>query len=359
MIDIILGRKMMANPMHVKILRQGTQKWNKWRKAHPEIQPDLSGYDLARLKKIRGPQRLEGPDSPPGGGSGGPPGGGGVMSEPRSKLSLNKVNLAGANLQRAIFTGKYLNGADLSNADLRKAQLNDCLFNSATFKGADLREVNLKGAKLIRTDMSRADLSGAFVYGISVWDVNFDGAIQKNLIITRGGEPAITLDNLEVAQFVHLLLQNPRVRGVIDTITQKVVLILGRFTLKRKTILDAIRKELRRRDYVPILFDFKKPSRRSTVETVTTLAGMARFVIADLTDAKSVLQELQAIVPDLPNVPVQPLLISSQSAPGMLDYFKRFPWFLNTYRYDDLAKLLGSMKDVIAPAEKMARQLTS
>ena len=85
-----------------------------------------------------------------------------------------------------------------------------------------------------------------------------------------------------------------------NALTSKVVLILGRFTPERKVVLDAIREELRRRHYLPVLFDFVKP-------TISTLAHMARFVIADLTDAKSVLQELQAIVPLSPSVPVQPL----------------------------------------------------
>jgi hypothetical protein len=59
------------------------------------------------------------------------------------------------------------------------------------------------------------------------------------------------------------------------------VLILGRFTDERKAILDALREELRKRDYLPILFDFEVPTTR---ETVFLLARMARFIIADLTD---------------------------------------------------------------------------
>src|SRR5262249_627555 len=82
--------------------------------------------------------------------------------------------------------------------------------------------------------------------------------------------------------------------------TSKVVLILGRFTPKRKIVLDAIRDELRKRSYLPLLFDFEKPFNRDITETVSTLAHMARFVIADITDAKSIPQELIRIVPIFP-----------------------------------------------------------
>jgi hypothetical protein len=37
----------------------------------------------------------------------------------------------------------------------------------------------------------------------------------------------------------------------------------------------------RQRKYVPILFDFEKPKSRNTEETITLLARMARFVVAD------------------------------------------------------------------------------
>ena len=130
------------------------------------------------------------------------------------------------------------------------------------------------------------------------------------MVITSGDEPAITVDNIEVAQFVYLLLHNEKIRDVINTITSKVVLILGRFTDERKSVLDAIREELRKRDYLPILFDFNVPATRDITETVSLLARMARFIIADLTDPSSIPKELEAIVPSLA-VPIQPLLEGS------------------------------------------------
>ena len=166
------------------------------------------------------------------------------------------------------------------------------------------------------------------MYGISAWNVKLEGAIQSNLVITPDGESPIQVDNLEVAQFIYLLLNNQKIRSVIDTITSKVVLILGRFTPERKIVLDAIRDELRKRDYLPVLFDFEKPASRDLTETVSTLAHMARFVIADITDAKSIPQELMAIVPNMPSVPVQPLLLASQQEYGMFEHFRNFPWVL-------------------------------
>jgi uncharacterized protein YjbI with pentapeptide repeats len=180
-------------------------------------------------------------------------------------------------------------------------------FRAADLRGADLSGADFTHATLVETNLEGANLTDRSVYGISAWNVRLDGAIQSNLVITPQHEAVIQVDNLEVAQFIYLLLKNEKIRDVIDTITSKVVLILGRFTPERKVVLDAIREELRSRHYLPVLFDFAKPKNQTTVETISTLAHMARFVIADLTDAKSVLQELQAVVPLSPSVVVQPL----------------------------------------------------
>ena len=129
---------------------------------------------------------------------------------------------------------------------------------------------------------------------------------------------------------------------------------------ERKAVLDALRDELRKRNYLPILFDFNKPSSRTTDETITLLARMARFVIADISDAKSVLQELRAIVPELPSVPVQPVIIASQEEPGMFDFYRHFPWFLPVHRYDTPAQLLSELSDrVIEPSEAKALEFRS
>jgi hypothetical protein len=166
------------------------------------------------------------------------------------------------------------------------------------------------------------------------------------------------VDNLEVAQFIYLLLNNQKIRRVIDTITSKVVLILGRFSPERKLILDAVRNQLRAYDYLPVLFDFEKPTNRNFTETVKTLAHLAHFIIADLTDPSSIPQELQAIVPTL-SVPVQPLLLKEKQEYAMfVDFLKTYHWVLPIYYYTDQANLLASLKErVIVPAEQKAMEL--
>ena len=91
--------------------------------------------------------------------------------------------------------------------------------NLVDFRGAILNGAMLDLASLVSTDFTDATLKDCSIYGISAWDVQLDGAEQLNLTITPHGEPTITVDNLKVAQFIYLLLNNKKIREVIDTIT--------------------------------------------------------------------------------------------------------------------------------------------
>jgi hypothetical protein len=291
--------------------------------------------------------------------------------------NLSGARLRDANLIEAKFYGAHLARADLTHADLREANLNradlrEADLSEADLRGADLNQVNLTQANLTRANLAAAkleastlvdthligaDLSGCRIYGVSAWGLKLEGSKQQNLVITHADEPAITVDNVEVAQFIYLMLNNQKVRDVIDTITSKAVLILGRFTDERKAVLDALRDELRRRNYLPILFDFDVPATRDITETVSLLAHMARFIVADLTDPSSIPKELEAIVPSLA-VPVQPLLEGSSRPYGMFKDYWKYDWVLPVYRYEGLEPLLTTLAEkVIAPAEEKVKDL--
>jgi len=341
----------MANPEHVRVLMEGVEAWNKWRDqgASLQIKPDLSDIEVSeefwleeadfRWTNLSNAK---------------------LRKTILAKANCYKANLSGADLSGAFAPNTTLILADLRNATIVDASLNAANMLQADLSGADLSGTDMKLCHLVQSKLIGANLSGCKIYGASVWESDLSGANQSDLILSPNGEPIITTDNIEIAQFIYLLLNNQKIRHVIDTITSKVVLILGRFTPERKAILEAIRDELRKRNYLPVLFDFEKPSSRDTTETVSTLAHMARFVIADITDAKSIPQELMRIVPALPSVPVQPLLLDSQKEHGMFEHFRRFPWVLEPYLYDDEDGLLAALAEkVIGPAEAKAKAQTA
>jgi hypothetical protein len=280
-----------------------------------------------------------------------------------SQANLTHATLAAARLERADLRGANLRDATLVGADLRRADLTDADLVGADLRSADLRGAclagaNLTAAVLVRARLQGADFSNCRVYGVSAWDVKVNEATRMNLIITPKTQPAISVDNLEVAQFIYLLLDNTKVRNVIDTIGKKAVLILGRFTPERKAVLEAIRDKLREYGYLPILFDFDPPRSRDLTETVATLAHLSRFIIADLTEPRSIPQELSMVVPNLRSVPVQPILADADREWGMFEHFTAYPWVLPIHKYHFIEDLLADLKDkVIAPAEQKADEL--
>ena len=243
---------------------------------------------------------------------------------------------------------------DLSNSDLRNADLRGATLQKVNLENTNLDRADLRMTHLIECDLSNANVSNCSIYGISTWGLILNDTKQENLIITLPQESTITVDNIDVAQFMYLIINNKKIRDVIDTVSKKVVLILGRFTRERKMVLTAIKTELRNLEYLPIMFDFEPPVSRDITETVSILAHIARFIIADITDAKSIPQELQRIIPDLPSVPVQPILQRECPEYGMFEHFKNYPWVMKVVFYKDLQQILNAFqKDIIRPLEEI------
>lgn len=112
-----------------------------------------------------------------------------------------------------------------------------------------------------------------------------------------------------------------------------------------------------RRDLTPILFDFNKPTSKDVTGTVETLARMARFIIADLTDPSSIPHELATIIPFLRTTPVLPLRKYGSGHYTMFDDFKRaYNWVLEVQEYADAESLMAGLPTLIQPAEDMAIQ---
>jgi uncharacterized protein YjbI with pentapeptide repeats len=275
----------------------------------------------------------------------------------RSKLqhvTAGNADLTGALLGGADLSRTDLNGAKLNGARLRGANLRDADLRAADLTGADLADADLSMASFIGTVLVRAQMPRARVYGVSTWNVRVEDALQDDLVITPHGEPTITVDDLELAQLVYLLLDNAKIRNVLDTVTSKTVLIIGRFTAERKRILDAMRDHFRTLDLVSIVFDFDRPASRNLTETVTLLARMSRFIVADLTDPSSVPHELGVIVGEV-HVPVQPVIAAGHRPYAMFADLLEHDGVLPPYTYASESALLAAFAGELIPAIESAR----
>jgi len=204
----------------------------------------------------------------------------------------------------------------------------------------------------VSADLTDADLTGCRVYGVSAWDLKLAGAKQQNLVITLAGEHAVTVDNIEVAQFVYLLLHNEKIRDVIDTIGKKGVLLLGRFTEGRMVVLERLRDKLRDLGFVPMVFNFDKPKTKGFTETVRLLCSLSRFVIVDITKPRSTPLELQATVPDY-MVPFAPIIQQGEEPFAMFSDLLKYDWVLKpVISYPSVDRLIAVLKDeIVKPAE--------
>lgn len=237
------------------------------------------------------------------------------------------------------------NYCDLSGAQLNGADLSDSTFKKTNLEGANLSFSNLSNTIFTSSNLRNAILTNSRIYGIAAWDLKKEGMIQKDLLIEASGE-IVTVDDLEIAQFVYMLLNNKNLTSAISTIGKKGVLILGRFTPERKAILDAIREELRNNyNLLPIVFDFERATEKDVTETVKILAGLSRFVIADITSPKSSPLELQATIPNY-MVPFVTIIQEGEAPFSMFtDLWKKYDkWVLKPLEYPSLEILLANFK---------------
>lgn len=358
----------MANEEHLTILRQGVEVWNKWRQNNnnrPDLsQANLSDADLQRanLREVNLSRTnlldavligadLQGADLS-------------AAYLARANLTsarlvqanlcqamlleadarlanfehanLSQAELTDANLSQAILSGAILirtdftrvsfHMADLSGADLRNAVMYGANLWRANLSGAYLEGADLRNATFVETKIENADLTGSAVYGISVWEVEGKPKAQLNLNIAPHGEPPLLVDEIEVAQFIYLLLKHQKLRNVINAVTEKGVLILGRFGDGGLEILQAIATKLRALKYLPIIFDFDRPKGQNYTETIKTLVGLSRFVVADLS-GPSVPQELYATVPHH-KIPFIFIIEKSRKPFAMSVDLLEYPWVI-------------------------------
>ena len=124
--------------LHQHIIENSVEQWNKWRKEHPTVLPNLNGANLSCCYLL--------------------------------DANLSGVSLRGADLSHACLIGADLRWADLSDTNLESAYLAQANLLSANLHRANLREANFEGANFSYADLSNAhinetDLAQAYYMG--------------------------------------------------------------------------------------------------------------------------------------------------------------------------------------------------
>ena len=406
----------MANVGHLDLVRDRVERWNDWRRKNTRVLPDFAGADLSDInlaganlaKADLSEARLGGASL-----SGANLSRAKLFRADLSQADISRTSLFKANLSQADLGCANLNGADLSGAlliranlsgaslagaclkganfgqaslframlvkavlreasffksDLTEAALSEADLEGANFQEAVLEQTNLRAAKaaganlcfatLLRTNLEGAVLDHCAVYGISLWDANLTGSSQLDLDIMPAQEPVLSVDGLQTAQLVGLLLHHERARADVFSITLNTVLVIGRFAEERRPALEAVKDSLRRSGYSPLVLDFHFPGSGDKNEIVKTLGRMSRFVVADLTGDRRIAETLDAVVHFLPAIPIQPIGEAGKEATVPDSHYHKYRWVLPLWSFrdpEDLAARFGP--EAVVPAEQKAVEI--
>lgn len=330
-----------------QILMQGAKVWNAWRERNP------------------GPLTFAAPhwyDSP---------GPGGLQVKGRNRIDFSGMNLSGITIHKALAEGLTLRnavfeGTHFEEGDFSRADFKGTTFRNTKFNKTLLTEANFDGATLVNCNLNRANLAGAsfqvkeitetVVYGIAAWDLQIaDEMKQSKLVIERTyalyseiiqqGKVPMMVDDIELAQFIYYLSNHKKMRDALNILNDRGVLLLGQFKDGGLERLYALREWFQGKGYTAMIFDFARPDNLSLTETVVTMAGLSKFIVADLSGS-SVPAELQAILSQIK----KPVLAFG-------DPYALFPDLEDKTSVitieGDESTLLGSLEDNLSELERL------
>lgn len=269
--------------------------WNDWRKKNPDPQ-------------IHRPHWYDSP------------GAGGRQVKGRNRLDFSQADLSCLTIYGAFAEGLNLNGstitdcifeegdfsrADFNGATFRNTRFNKTILTGASFDGATFVNCNLNRVNLVGASFCVNEITETVVYGISAWDLKTcEEMKQSKLVIEKTydfysnlvaeGKVPLMVDDIELAEFIYYLTNHKKLRNVLNVANQRGVLLLGGFLDGGLDRLNDIRERLSKLGYMPMIFDWGRPDSLSKTETALTMAGLCKFVIADLS-GPSVPYELRSI----------------------------------------------------------------
>jgi len=272
--------------------------------------------------------------------------------------NLRGANFTGATLDEARFSSANLTEARFDHAEMRGALLDDAILDSTSLIGTKLGGAHVYGTfiRRVKTDET-TDQTALFLDVHVVWERDRPRRRRPS----RSGLDLIEfteVNDIRLAQFHDIVDEAGSVGKLLAATTRRVVLILGRFLPRQKRVLEALAEALRARGKIAVIFDFPSPDNREISDTVRFIAGMAQFIVVDMTKASSVPLELQATIPEL-MIPVVPIVQSGHPIFSMFaDLQRRYFWIQRPVSYESVKQLVAHVDEaIIIPAQEAEREI--
>ena len=174
------------NPDHLAKINEGVAAWNDWRKANPDVGPELDEMvmvfgrrDFMTAADLRGAK---------------------LCVANLTHANLDGADLRRADLRRANLSRAQLGGADLWEANLRVANLDHAVLAKASLRKANFVKATLIKAILVSANLGGAQLSGADLSGAIVGETvlgDLDLSAAKGLeSVGHKGPSTIGIDTL-------------------------------------------------------------------------------------------------------------------------------------------------------------------
>ncbi len=334
---------------HEQLILQGADGWNKWQEENksPVHFAKPFWYDSRNSEgmQVKGLNKLD------------------FSGIHLTNASIYHAFAEGLNFRRARIVGCHFEEGDFSRTDFSgttfiDTKFNKTIFTDSVFAGSVFPNCNLNRVNLANANFCVEAIIETVVYGVSAWDLKTNDEMkQSNLIIERTydlysdiiarGQIPHMVDDIEMAQFVYYLSSHKKMRNMINILNSKGVLLLGRFKEGGLERLYKLRDWLKAQNYTPMIFDFDRPTNLDYTETVITMAGLSKFILADLSGG-SVPQELHAIMTNFR----KPVIAYAQNGVySMFKDLKRKNPYVFELEYTDDQELLSKMANILKDAE--------
>ncbi len=188
---------------------------------------------------------------------------------------------------------------------------------------------------------------------------NDDGSLPKEVIERlREIAGASTKGGSATARLLLEALSKRTISSVLEEVQKSLVLLLGNFSDPNIERLSLLQAALERRGFHPVIFNFAPPAYADLGETIRLLAGLAGFVVAEMSERRSVAMELQLLAHQL-SVPIVPVIAKDQEPLALFrDFIGKYDWVLPPRVYEDINSLVKNLDEVIiVPAQRKREEL--